>query len=109
MGFTNAFIAIITLIVIVVILLNPLYNLLDNLTTIKNQTDTIEQKGTNYETGEIEVVSTGIPFMTETIFLFSGVGFFLTLGVVLYLIRFAPNTYPPQQPGYPPQYGSGIR
>jgi hypothetical protein len=97
MGFTNAFIAIITLIVVVVIILNPMFNLLDNLTGIKNQTDSIAQTGTNYDTGQVVIVSNGIPFFTEAIYLIGGTGFFLTLAVVLYLIRFAPNTYPPQQ------------
>jgi hypothetical protein len=104
MGFTNAFIAILTLVVVVVIVLNPFFNLLDNLSTIKNNTDSVAQTGTNPDTGEVVVVSNGIPFFGEAIFLFSGVGFFLTLAVILYIIRNAPsnNYYPPQQP---PMYG----
>jgi hypothetical protein len=104
MGFTNAFIAIITLVVVVVIVLNPFFNLLDNLSTVKNNTDSIPQTGTNQETGEVVTVSTGIPFLGQAIFLFSGIGFFLTLAVILYIIRNAPsnNYYPPQQP---PIYG----
>lgn len=102
MGFTNAFIAVITLVVVVVIVLNPLFNLLDNLTGIKNISDSIPQTGTDPETGKVVTVSNGIPFFGEAIFLLGGVGLFLTLGTLLYLIRNAPNTYPPQPPiSYP--------
>jgi hypothetical protein len=101
MGFVNAFVAILTLVVVVVIVLNPFYNLLDNLQTVKDTTDSIPQRGVDMETGEVHTVSMGIPFFAEAIFLFSGLGLFLTLAVVLYIIRNAPSTYPPQQPGMP--------
>ena len=100
MGFTNAFIAIVTLIVVVVIVLNPFFSLLNQLAGIKDATDSVPQTGTNQDTGEVVVVSNGIPFFGQAIFLFSGIGFFLTLAVILYLIRNAPSTsyYPPQDP-----------
>jgi len=99
MGMVHIIAGVMIFTIIMVILLQPIISLNDELADILGANP--EKTGRNMETGEIDIpVGPSSAFPDMVLALLAGIGFFITLGFIIWIIRYGRGGVSPYEEEY---------